>query len=180
MRENDSSLKLNNNRNSSTKLAHTKVNKRSPHANRKLYLLVFLGGMCGAIVRSVISAMSINYSLMSTKLTLGTFLSNMIACFIFAMVSSLVVAACSSKRKTLYSYALGTGFCGGLSTMSTFALEGAVASMGTQGIFSILGMVFSFVFAIILTFIGIWIGDKIASCILSKRAKKSPDLRVRR
>ena len=110
-------------------------------------------------------------SLIFGKLTLGTFLSNMLACFIFALVASVSVIAVSREKQNLYKCVLGTGFCGGLSTMSTFAFEGAVSSVTTRAGFAILGIIVSFILGILMVFIGNWIGSGIARCVKQRRAK---------
>lgn len=150
---------------------------KSSKSSRKLYYLVFIGGAAGALVRSIMSSISRmiypldGQSLIFGKLTLGTFLSNMLACFIFALVASVSVIAVSREKQNLYKCVLGTGFCGGLSTMSTFAFEGAVSSVTTRAGFAILGIIVSFILGILMVFIGNWIGSGIARCVKQRRAK---------
>jgi CrcB protein len=82
------------------------------------FLLVFIGGGIGCLLRYLIG---LQIQKTSTSLPWATFIANVSACFVFA----LVVWFTSNKgtNQTPLKLLLLTGFCGGLSTFSSFGYE---------------------------------------------------------
>jgi CrcB protein len=81
-------------------------------------LLVFLGGGIGSVLRYLIG---LAFQRTIAFLPLATFVSNLAACIIFGL------AVLSARQLNLMQPPLRllllTGFCGGLSTFSTFGYE---------------------------------------------------------
>ena len=84
----------------------------------KQWLLVFIGGGVGSLLRYLISK---NFNSYFTHFFLGTFLVNILGClFIGIILGFSMKGNILSENQTLI---LATGFCGGFTTFSTFAFE---------------------------------------------------------
>jgi CrcB protein len=80
-------------------------------------LYVFVGGGIGSLLRY---AFSIGFTFKSSEFPWSTFFANIFACVVIGFVSHLYVRGDLNTSTRLL---LATGFCGGLSTFSTFSLE---------------------------------------------------------
>lgn len=83
------------------------------------FLLVFLGGGIGCVIRYVIG---LGFQRTSFTLPWATFFSNVTACLIFTLVLWSLQARSQAAQPYLKLLLL-TGFCGGLSTFSSFGYE---------------------------------------------------------
>lgn len=84
----------------------------------KAVVWVFLGGGLGSVFRYLIGIFQKN--VLPTQLPIGTFMANMIACAVMATWIRFQPSGFTQEPAKLL---LLTGFCGGLSTFSTFSLE---------------------------------------------------------
>lgn len=95
----------------------------NPLADGLMYLVVFVGGFVGVGCRRGLDMLlpSVN----GTPFVVGTFVSNMLACFLFAMLTEYMMTASWLRRRVrqAVSRGVGLGFLGGLSTMSGVMLE---------------------------------------------------------
>lgn len=95
----------------------------NPLADGLMYLVVFVGGFVGVGFRRATDLLlpSVNGS----PFVMGTFVSNMLACFLFAMLTEYMATASWLRRRVrqVVSRGVGLGLLGGLSTMSGVMLE---------------------------------------------------------
>ena len=95
----------------------------NPLADGLMYLVVFVGGFVGVGFRRATDLLlpSVNGS----PFVVGTFVSNMLACFLFAMLTEYMATASWLRRRVrqVVSRGVGLGLLGGLSTMSGVMLE---------------------------------------------------------
>lgn len=84
-------------------------------------ILVFIGGGAGSLIRFLIAKGTLKYY--PGSFPMGTFLANMISCLILALVLLFITQKQISTSDSTYRLLLITGFCGGLSTFSTFSFE---------------------------------------------------------
>lgn len=85
----------------------------------KQVLFVGLGGAAGSILRYLASIATLKYY--STSFPLATFIVNVVGCFIAGLIFGLVPQETSEAQSL--KLLLITGFCGGFTTFSAFALE---------------------------------------------------------
>jgi CrcB protein len=86
----------------------------------KALLLVALGGALGSVARHLLSGWALHHS-PEWRFPLGTFLVNVIGCFIVGVLGGLVVKHnFFSPEARLFLF---TGIAGGFTTFSAFGLE---------------------------------------------------------
>ena len=85
----------------------------------KNILFVLVGSAAGGSLRYITSLMI--QSKNSTQFPLGTFLVNIIGCFVIGLVYA--IAARNATTGSDIKLLLATGFCGGFTTFSAFAFE---------------------------------------------------------
>ena len=95
----------------------------NPLADGLMYVVVFVGGFVGAGCRHALDMLLPSVS--GAPFVVGTFVSNMVACFLFAMLTEFMATASWLRRRVrqVVSRGVGLGLLGGLSTMSGVMLE---------------------------------------------------------
>lgn len=106
----------------------------------KSLLFIFLGGGFGAVVRFLIGKFSTQF--FETNFPLGTLVANLIACGLLGLFVYQFNMKLDSNQRALYLF-LVIGFCGGLSTFSTFSIETFVLLKQGNYTFAILNLAIS-------------------------------------
>ena len=116
-------------------------------------IAVFLGGGLGSICRY-----GFGEFFSSEKFPVGTLLANVLACFLLGYLSGFLLKNDLSDEWKLF---LGTGFCGGFSTFSTFGKETLLLGQDGQQWIALFYLILSLVLGILAVYFGlIWGNSK--------------------
>lgn len=118
--------------------------------NLRNIFLVLTGSALGGVIRFILSAYLQNR--VSSKFPLGTFSVNVIGCFIIGVIFALI--AKSSSGNNDIRLLLATGFCGGFTTFSAFAIENLDMIKNGNYTTALIYIILSIVLGITATLIG--------------------------
>lgn len=128
----------------------------------KIIIIVFIGGALGAIFRELLM---LTVPALSDSFPMDIFAANIIAAFLLG-----ITAACfKHKQINQYIYTfIATGVMGGLSTFSSF-IYGSLKIMQEPNklLVGVSYIVLSIIIGFIAVFIGMWLGNKVKSAVVS-------------
>ncbi|CAM1339482.1 fluoride efflux transporter CrcB [Tenacibaculum aestuarii] len=120
----------------------------------KQFLLVFIGGGIGSVLRYIIGK-ALNSS--QTGIPYGTFTANILGSLFIGIILGL--AAKNQALTQNHTLLLATGFCGGFTTFSTFAYENHVFLKSGDFSSFALYTIASFIIGFLAVFAGIFLVD---------------------
>lgn len=116
-------------------------------------LAVFVGGGLGSLCRY---GMGLLLPSSSATFPFATLVANVCACFVLGYLTDYLLRDNLSDHWKLL---LGTGFCGGFSTFSTFSKETLELSQGGLTLWALVYLVLSLVLGVLAVFLGIWMAN---------------------
>ncbi|MBT1172036.1 CrcB family protein [Bifidobacterium sp. MA2] len=151
---------------------------RFPAIHPDIFLVVFVGGSIGTALRYAFALIPA-----SGDFHTGTLIANLIACFCYAGLTTFLSGSASTRfgvalgarGREYASRGLGMGLCGGLSTMSTLALECFTAIHSGDASVGILYLLATFALGILCAVLGTNVGSRLAVTVVG-RANGSGDV----
>lgn len=121
------------------------------------YVLVFVGGGVGSVVRYLAGRL-IPATLLGTPFPNAILLVNLLASFILGVIVGWVINRSAGEEARLL---IGVGFCGGLSTFSSFSYDTAILLQNGRVMAALLNVGLNVVLCLLASFGGLWLGHKL-------------------
>ena len=116
--------------------------------------LVMLGGSIGALSRYGVSLLAVK--LFGARFPWGTLIVNLIGCFFIGLAFALAERSSSIMNPSMRLFFV-TGYLGGLTTFSTYAVETTNALGAQNSLSAILNVAANNLLGVALVLLGMWI-----------------------
>lgn len=116
-------------------------------------ILVFFGGGIGSVARLGVSLLA--NRIFGAGFPVGTLIVNLSGCLLIGLSFSMVEQKLISPNIRLFFM---TGFLGGLTTFSTFALESVTAGRDGMQAAALVNLMTNNIAGLVLVIVGLWIG----------------------
>ncbi len=119
----------------------------------KTIIYIAVGGAIGSVLRFFMSLFVNKY--WSNNFPLATFFTNVLGCFLIGLIIGFLEK--NNLTDSNLKWILVTGFCGGFTTFSTFALENVTLFQNQNSLISLLYIGMSIFLGIIAVWVGLFI-----------------------
>jgi CrcB protein len=117
-------------------------------------LLVMLGGSIGALSRYGVSLLAVK--LFGTRFPWGTLMVNLAGCFLIGLAFALAERGSGVMNPSIRLFFV-TGYLGGLTTFSTYALETTNAVSAQSSMVAVLNFAANNLLGVALVLLGMWV-----------------------
>jgi len=121
------------------------------------YVLVFFGGGLGSLLRYALGRL-IPATFTSSPFPTAILLVNVVASFVLGAIVSWVVGRSAGEEARLL---IGVGFCGGLSTFSSFSNDTVLLAQNGRFGAALLNIGLNVILCLVATATGLWFGQKV-------------------
>ncbi len=118
-------------------------------------LLVLIGGGLGSLTRYGAALLAVK--LFGTRFPYGTLIVNLSGCFLIGLAFALAERGLNIMNPTVRLFFI-TGFLGGLTTFSSYAVETVNTLRVGSGLIAGLNFLSNNLIGLTLVFIGLWVG----------------------
>ncbi|WP_227699084.1 fluoride efflux transporter CrcB [Spirosoma radiotolerans] len=121
------------------------------------YVLVFFGGGLGSVLRYALGRL-IPVTFASSPFPTAILLVNVVASFVLGAIVSWVIGRSAGEEARLL---IGVGFCGGLSTFSSFSNDTVLLAQNGRLGAALLNIGLNVILCLVASAAGLWFGQKL-------------------